>query len=402
LAEESDLEKTEPASPRKLEQAREEGDVPRSRELATCTLLLGASAGFWFTGGHMVNEINSMLANSLSFDRAAAFDMQLLLTSTAASVAKLMIAFAPAALILIVVALLSPMLIGGWLFSAKALQPNFGRMNPIKGLGNMVSTRAAVELGKAIGKTILVGWIAWIVIKYEIDSVLILGVEPLESGTAHLGHLLLVSFVSIVSGLIIIAMIDAPYQMWQHAKKLMMSRQDVRQEAKESDGNPEIKAKIRQQQREMARRRMMSEVPTADVVVTNPTHYAVALKYSDTGMRAPRVVAKGADEVAAKIREIAQENNVVMLEAPPLARALFRHAELGDEIPEALYIAVAEVLAYVFQLRTFSKHGGVAPQKPNDLDVPPELDPLSDSFADPINPAAADADADKNTNGRPQ
>jgi flagellar biosynthetic protein FlhB len=275
-------------------------------------------------------------------------------------------------------------------------------MNPIKGLGNMVSTRAAVELGKAIGKTILVGWIAWIVIKYEIDSVLILGVEPLESGTAHLGHLLLVSFVSIVSGLIIIAMIDAPYQMWQHAKKLMMSRQDVRQESKESDGNPEIKAKIRQQQREMARRRMMSEVPTADVVVTNPTHYAVALKYSDKGMRAPRVVAKGADEVAAKIREIAQENNVVMLEAPPLARALFRHAELGDEIPEALYIAVAEVLAYVFQLRAYSKHGGVAPQKPDDLEVPPELDPLSDSFSDPINPAAADADADRNANGRPQ
>ena len=142
----------------------------------------------------------------------------------------------------------------------------------------------------------------------------------------------------------------------------------------------------------MARRRMMSEVPTADVVVTNPTHYAVALKYSDKGMRAPRVVAKGADEVAAKIREIAQENNVVMLEAPPLARALFRHAELGDEIPEALYIAVAEVLAYVFQLRTFSKHGGVAPQKPNDLEVPAELDPLSDSFVDPLNPTAEDAD----------
>ncbi len=394
MAEESDLEKTEPASPRKLEQAREEGDVPRSRELATCTLLLGASAGFWFTGGNMVNEISNMLSNSLSFDRASAFDMQLLLTSTAASVGKLLIACAPAALILILAALLSPMLIGGWLFSAKALQPKFSRMNPIKGLGNMVSTRAAVELGKAIGKTILVGWIAWIVVKYEIESVLILAVEPLESGAAHLGHILLVSFVSIVSGLIIIAMIDAPYQMWQHAKKLMMSRQDVRQESKESDGNPEIKAKIRQQQREMARRRMMSEVPTADVVVTNPTHYAVALKYSDTGMRAPRVVAKGADEVAAKIREIAKENNVVMLEAPPLARALYRHAELGDEIPETLYMAVAEVLAYVFQLRTFSKQGGVAPQKPNDLDVPSELDPAND----PINPAAEDADE----NGTPQ
>ncbi|CAL61483.1 Flagellar biosynthetic protein FlhB [Herminiimonas arsenicoxydans] len=390
MAEESDLEKTEPASPRKLEQAREQGDVPRSRELATCTLLLGASAAFWFTGGNMIAELNSMLASGLSFDREMAFDMELLLAHAAASIIKLLIAFAPAALILIVVALASPMLIGGWLFSAQALQPNFGRMNPIKGLGNMVSTRSAVELGKAIAKTILIGCIAWTVMKYEIDGVLALSVTPLQSGIEQVGHILLISFTFIVSGLIIIAGIDAPYQMWQHAKKLMMSRQDVRQESKESDGNPEIKAKIRQQQREMARRRMMTEVPTADVVVTNPTHYAVALKYSENGMRAPTVVAKGADEVAAKIREIALENNVVMLEAPPLARALFRHAELGDEIPEALYIAVAEVLAYVFQLRAYSKNGGTRPQKPGDLEVPPELDPL--------NPAAEDAD----TNGLPQ
>lgn len=390
MAEESDLEKTEPASPRKLEQAREKGDVPRSRELATCTLLLGASAAFWFTGGNMITQLNEVLASGLSFDRELAFDMELLLAHAAASIIKLLIAFAPAALILIVVALASPMLIGGWLFSAEALQPNFGRMNPIKGIGNMFSSRSAVELGKAIGKTVLVGGIAWMVIKYEIDAVLALSVEPLKSGMEHLGHLLMVSFIFIVSGLIIIAAVDAPYQMWSHAKKLMMSRQDVRQESKESDGNPEIKAKIRQQQREMARRRMMSEVPTADVVVTNPTHYAVALKYSEKGNRAPIVVAKGADEVAARIRELALENNVVMMEAPPLARALFRHAELGDEIPEALYIAVAEVLAYVFQLRAYSKNGGSRPKKPGDIDVPPELDPL--------NPAAEDAD----TNGLPQ
>jgi flagellar biosynthetic protein FlhB len=280
-------------------------------------------------------------------------------------------------LILIVVIVFSPMLIGGWLFSFNALQPNFSRMNPLKGLGNMISTRALVELGKAIAKTVLVGWISWMVVKYEIDSVLALSVEPLKSGTAHLGHMMLVSFIFIVSGLIVIAVIDAPYQMWQHAKKLRMSRQEVRQEAKESDGSPEIKAKVRQQQREMARRRMMSEVPTADVVVTNPTHFAVALKYSENGMRAPKIVAKGADEVAAKIREIAAENNVVLLEAPPLARALYTHADLGDEIPEALYIAVAEVLAYVFQLRNFSKNGGTRPEKPTDLNVPPQLDPLN-------------------------
>jgi flagellar biosynthetic protein FlhB len=291
---------------------------------------------------------------------------------------------------LIVVALASPMLIGGWMFSTEALLPNFARMNPLQGLGNMVSVRALVELGKAIAKAILVGSIAWMVMRYEFDAVLGLSVEPLKSGSEHLGHLLLLSFIFIVSGLIVIAMIDAPYQMWQYAKKLMMTRQEVRQESKESNGNPEIKAKIRQQQREMARRRMMTEVPKADVVVTNPSHYAVALKYADKGMRAPKVVAKGADEVAARIRELAVENNVVILEAPPLARALFRHAELGDEIPEALYIAVAEVLAYVYQLRAYKKNGGVRPEKPSDLDVPPQLDPL--------NPSAEDADS----NGLPQ
>jgi flagellar biosynthetic protein FlhB len=377
LAEESDLEKTEPASPRKLEQAREEGDIPRSRELATCTLLLASGAAFWFSGGHMIEELNRMLASGLSFDRAMAFDMELLLAHLAAAIGQVLLAFAPAALILIVVIIGSPMLIGGWLFSVKSLEPNFSRMNPLKGLGNMVSTRAAVELLKAVAKATLVGWVAWLVVRSELDAVLGLTVEPLATGTAHLGHLMLMSFMFIVGGLILIAVLDAPYQMWQHAKKLMMSRQELKQEAKESDGSPEIKAKVRQQQREMARRRMMSEVPTADVVVTNPTHFAVALKYAENGMRAPKVVAKGADEVAAKIREIAAENNVVLLEAPPLARALYKHADIGDEIPEALYIAVAEVLAYVFQLRAYAQRGGVRPQEPTDLEVPPELDPFN-------------------------
>ena len=285
--------------------------------------------------------------------------------------------FAPIALLLIIVALASPAVIGGWLFSTKALQPNFGRMNPVKGLGNLVSSNAAMELGKAIAKTILVGVVAWLVIWQQKDAVLALSVESMHEGSTHLASLLWISFITIVGALGIIVMIDAPYQVWHHANKLKMTRQEVRQEARESDGDPQIKAKIRAQQREMARRRMMSEVPTADVVVTNPTHYAVALKYSDGAMRAPKVVAKGADEVAAKIRELAGANNVPLLEAAPLARALYRHAELGDEIPEALYTAVAEVLAYVFQLRAYRQHGGVRPEIPGELDVPPQLDPLN-------------------------
>jgi flagellar biosynthetic protein FlhB len=377
MAEGSALEKTDPASGRRLEQAREDGDVPRSRELATCTVLMAGGIGMWLFGDSMIRQLNGMLAKGLTLERAMAYDADMLLAHIATSIGELLIAFIPLAVLLMAVAAGSPLIIGGWLFSGKALQPNFARMNPLSGLGKMVSSTAAVELGKAIGKALLVGTVAWIVISHQIDAVLALGTEPLKSGTAHLASILLTSFISIVGALVLIALIDAPYQMWHYANKLKMTREQVRQESKESDGNPEIKAKIRQQQREMAKRRMMSEIPNADVVVTNPTHYAVALKYTDGKMGAPQVVAKGADEVAAKIREIARENNVPLLEAPPLARALFRHAELGDEIPQALYTAVAEVLAYVFQLRAYKKRGGKLPQAPSELDVPPQLDPLN-------------------------
>lgn len=388
MADDSDLERTEPASPRRLEQAREEGDVPRSRELATCTVLMAAGVGIWVLGDYMMRPLQRLLVAGLSFERAQAFDPELLLAALAAKLGDVLLAFAPLAGLLILVAVASPLLIGGWLFSTKSLQPNFGKLNPMKGIGNMFSANSAMELVKAIAKTLLVGVVAWMVASSQMDAVMALGAESITQGAAHLGHILLVSFISIVAALVLIALIDAPYQMIHYANKLKMTREELRQEAKESDGNPEIKAKIRQQQREMARRRMMSEIPSADVVVTNPTHYAVALKYTDGKMRAPQVVAKGADEVAAKIREIARENNVPLLEAPPLARALFRHAELGDEIPEALYTAVAEVLAYVFQLRVYRQQGGSRPSAPTTVDVPPELDPL--------NPLSAPAPAQNN------
>ncbi|HJV51396.1 MAG TPA: flagellar biosynthesis protein FlhB [Noviherbaspirillum sp.] len=377
MAEDSDLEKTEPASPRRLEQAREEGDVPRSRELATCTVLLAAGVGFWMLGDGLVARINHMLISSLSFEREQAFDFNLLVTRLGADIFDLLVGFAPFAALLMIVAVASPMLIGGWLFSGKALQPNFGRLNPMKGLGNLLSAQSGVELLKSIVKTLVVGTVSWLVISSQIESVLALTTDPPKTGGPHLAHLMLTGFLTIVGSLVFIAAIDVPYQLWHYANKLKMTREEVRQEAKESDGDPHIKAKIRQMQREMAKRRMMAEVPTADVVVTNPTHYAVALKYTDGKMRAPKVVAKGSDEVAAKIRELATEHNVPLLEAPPLARALYTHTDLGDEIPEGLYTAVAEVLAYVFQLRAYKTQGGVRPDVPDDLDVPAQLDPLN-------------------------
>lgn len=375
MAEDSDLERTELPSQRRIEQAREEGDVPRSRELATCSILLAAGIGMWLMGEGLAAQIGRAMAAGLSLNRAEAFDMNLLLARMSGQIADVLVAFSPVAILLLAVAAFSPILIGGWLFTAKAMAPNFGKMNPMSGLSNMVSLRALVELLKAIGKTVIVGVVAWLVVTSKLDAMMNLAVEPVKNGSAHLGHLLLVSFLSIVGALVFIACIDAPYQLWQYSRKLKMTRQEVRQEAKESEGNPEIKAKIRAQQREIARRRMMAEIPQADVVVTNPTHYSVALKYTDGKMRAPKVVAKGAGEVAMKIREIARENKVPLLEAPALTRALFRHADLGDEIPERLYMAVAEVLAYVFQLKAWRQHGGLHPETPRRIDVPPELDP---------------------------
>ena len=375
MSDESDAEKTEPASARRLEQAREEGDVPRSRELATFTVLMTAGAGLWMTGGGLVRQLNATMVSGLALTREQIFNPTLLIERVTSDIAQVMLACLPLALAIMIVALASPLLIGGWLFSSKAFMPNFGKLNPIKGIGNMFSKNALVELFKAIAKTVVVGAVAYLVVVNQKDAVFGLAVEEVRSASAHLVDLMGSAFLFIVGGLGLVAAIDGPYQMWHYNDKLKMTRQEVIQESKESDGNPQIKGKIRQLQREMAQRRMMDAVPTADVVVTNPTHYAVALKYADGERGAPRVVAKGADVIAARIRELAKENNVAMLEAPALARALHKHTEIGDEIPEALYSAVAEVLAYVFQLRAFKKGDGKHPDRPGKLPVPPELDP---------------------------
>ncbi len=377
MAEDSDLEKTEQASSKRLEKAREEGDVPRSRELATVTVLFAAGLSLLMMGDHLNQALKVSMSAGLHFDRAVAFDPIVLLMKITDTIYTLLLAFAPFALILLIVAIASPVIIGGWVFSGKAFVPQFGRLNPMKGLSNLFSKTSAVELIKSIAKTMLVATVAYVVISNAMEPILSLSLLPLKTSISQVNDLMLTGFLSIVGALVFIAAIDVPYQLYHYANKLKMTKEEVRQESKELEGNPEIKARIRQQQREMAKRRMMSEIPKADVVITNPTHYAVAIKYQDEGMRAPVVVAKGADAVALKIREIAAENNVLTLEAPKLARALYAHTELGNEIPEALYSAVAEVLAYVFQMRLFKKDGGFRPEIPKALPVPEALDPHS-------------------------
>lgn len=377
MAEGSDLEKTEPATPKRLEKAREDGDVPRSRELGTVTLLLAAGLSLLMMGDHLNAALKRTLSASLKFDRTTAFDATYLINNISEAVSSLLVAFTPFALLLLIVAIGSPAFIGGWLFSGKAVAPKFSKLNPIKGIAKLVSKNSAAELVKSILKAMLVGGVSYMVISNDLSPILHLSSLPVKESIGEVSSLMQTGFLTIVSALIIIAAIDVPFQLYQHAQKLKMTKEEVRQEMKELEGNPEIKARIRQQQREMSKHRMMAEIPNADVVITNPTHYAVAIKYKEDDMGAPVVVAKGADVLALKIREIAAEHKIMTMESPKLARALFAHAELESEIPEALYSAVAEILAYVFQMRIFNDYGGLQPQIPEALPVPEALDPHS-------------------------
>ena len=377
MAEESDLEKTEPASPRRLEKAREEGDVARSRELVTFALLAACVAGLWFSAGSLQERLAAVLRQALRIDRAAAFDPTRMTDQALAAATGVLPALAPALGLTLLAALAAPMLLGGWMVSTKSLVPNFGRLNPLKGLGRLVSLDALAELVKAVLKLLLVGGIAAWVIAAHSPALLALMGETTDSALQHAVRLVAFSCAAIVASLLLVAAIDVPWQLWRYQRRHRMTREDLKREMKESDGDPHVKAQIRRQQQAMARRRMMSEVPKADIVVTNPTHFAVALQYRDGEMRAPRVVAKGTELVALRIRELAREHGVPLLEAPPLTRALYRHCDLGEEIPAALYTAVAEVLAWAFQLNRWRSAGGAEPRTPRDLPVPASLDPAA-------------------------
>ncbi|MFC5476053.1 flagellar biosynthesis protein FlhB [Paraherbaspirillum soli] len=376
MSEESDLEKTEPGSPRRLEKAREEGQVARSRELSTFVLLTTGIGGLWLTAVPMTEHVAHALRHTLQFERAAAFEPAHMMEQAGSVVVDGLLALLPLLAMMALAALVAPLMLGGWLFSTQTLAPKFSKLNPIAGIGRLMSTQALVELGKALAKSVLVGGIAYWVISGNLETIMGLLTEPMHAALSHTVRLVAHCCWLIIASLLLVAAIDVPYQLWNHYRKLRMSREDLRQEHKESEGDPQIKAKIRRQQQLMARRRMMSEVAGADVVVTNPTHFAVALKYSDKDMRAPRVVAKGSDLIALRIRAIGAEHKIPILEAPPLTRALYRHTNLGEEIPAALYTAVAEVLAWVYQLKRWRDEGGIAPRAPQDLPVPASLDPL--------------------------
>lgn len=379
MAEESDLEKTEPASARRIEQAREEGQVPQSRELMAFLVMAAGAGGLWALSGWLVQRGENVMRMGLVFDRQEAFDTRAIGSNLLALGTEALSALAPFFLATIVAALLTPFLLGGFVFSPKALTLKFERLDPLKGVKRMLSWQSLAEMVKGVLKALLLGGIVFWVVLNERDNLFALLGQPLETALPAFGHMILYAFIGFVAGLAVIALIDVPFQLWRYYAGLRMTREELRQELKELEGDPQLKARIRSQQREIARRRMMSEVPKADVVVTNPTHFAVALKYDNAKMGAPLVVAKGMNLVAQKIRDLAAENQVPVLELPSLARALHRHVEIGAAIPATLYTAVAEVMAYIYQLSAFMAQGGATglmpPAPPVAVAVPDGLDP---------------------------
>ena len=391
MADESDLDKTEAATPRRREKAREEGQVARSRELASFALLAAGFYGAWLLAGPSGAHLQTMLRDAFSFDRATAFDTNRMLSAAGSASAEGLTALLPLLALTGLAALAAPMALGGWLISQKTFELKFDRLNPVSGLGRIFSIQGPIQLGMSLVKTLVVGGIGGIAIWRSKDELLGLATQPLGSALADALHLVAVCCGTTVAGMLVVAALDVPYQIWQYNKKLRMTKEEVKREHRENEGDPHVKGRIRQQQRALARRRMMAAVPKADVVVTNPTHFAVALQYTDGEMRAPKVVAKGVNLVAARIRELAAEHNVPLLEAPPLARALYHNVELEREIPGSLYSAVAEVLAWVYQLKRFRAEGGAFPAAPVDLAVPAELDQGTSVATDDEHDEADDA-----------
>ena len=365
----STQDRTERATPKRERDARRKGQVARSRELTTAALIAGGAAILIGQGADMVAQAAQLLRDALSFtpaDFASSADMAAAFGVLLGSGMRVV---APILLLGFVAALVAPLMLGGWNFSAEALMPQFSRLDPIAGLGRIFSVRAWMDLLIGLLKVAVLGGIGAAVLwtkRHELAG--LSGMEAVvamsRAGADVLG---LLGWLSL--GLAVIAGIDVPWQWWRHGRDLRMTKQEVREEYKQSEGRPEVKARIRQVQQALARRRMMSAVPTADVIVTNPTHYAVALRYSPDRMRAPRVVAKGADLVAAAIRDLATEHRVPIVSAPPLARALYRSVALEQEIPDALFQAVAQVLSYVYQLRRW-RGGTPPPAAPNVGDLP--------------------------------
>ena len=370
---ESGADKSEEPTGKRLEESRKKGQIARSKELNTLAVTLTGTVALIIFGAYMGNALLDIMRGNFSLPRDVLMNEGSMALYLLASGKQALLATQPFLIALLIASVIGPIALGGWLFSAEALQPKASRMNPLAGLKRMFSVQALVELLKALAKFLVILAVALVVLSVDQDDLLAIANEPLEAAILHSLKVVGWSAFWLSCGLILIAAVDVPFQLWSHKQKLMMTKQEVRDEYKDTEGKPEVKGRIRQLQREMAERRMMQAVPQADVVITNPTHFAVALKYDPESGGAPVMLAKGGDFLALKIREIAQEHQVMVLESPALARAVYYSTELDQEIPAGLYLAVAQVLAYVYQLRQYRAGKGKRPGPLPDLPIPADL-----------------------------
>ncbi|PLX59885.1 flagellar biosynthesis protein FlhB [Sedimenticola selenatireducens] len=366
-------EKTEEPTSKRLDDAKKKGQIARSKELNTMAITLIGGMALVGMSGSLGQGLVKIMSSNLTIPREEMFDVMAMTRRLVSSIQDALLMLAPFFAVVVVVAVLSSIALGGMAFSAQAMTPKLSKMNPLKGLKRLFSIKGLIELAKAMAKFFLVGGATALVLWLTLDSFINLSGMGLEPAIRELVNLVGWAFVLVSSTLILVAAVDVPFQIWDHKKQLKMTRQEIREEMKDTEGRPEVRGRIRQLQREMATRRMMDEVPKADVIVTNPTHYAVALRYNQARMNAPVVVAKGTELVAANIRRVGTEHAVPIIESPMLARAIYFHTELGEAIPAGLYLAVAKILAYVFQLKAYVPAQGKKPAEPGELQIPDEL-----------------------------
>jgi flagellar biosynthetic protein FlhB len=367
---ENGQEKTEQPSAKRLDDAKRKGQVPRSRELNSMAVTLIGVVSLVVMSGLIGQRFSAMMSEGFVLTREQIFDVNAMLIQLGTGIAEVFYVLLPFFLFVILAAVLSSIALGGFSISSESMTPKLSKMNPLKGLGRIFSPRGLVEMLKAVAKFLLIGGVTVLLLDMTLDQYLAMHAMDITQALEHLKVLIGWSVILLSAAMILIAAIDVPFQIWDHKRQLKMTRQELRDELKETEGRPEVKSRVRQIQREMAQKRMMQEVPKADVIVTNPTHYAVALKYDPRIMSAPKLIAKGADLVAKNIRQVGSDAHVPVVEAPLLARAIYYHTELNTFIPAGLYLAVARLLAYVFQLRVYQSEGGRYPQPPDDWVVP--------------------------------
>ncbi len=370
---ESGADKTEDPTEKRKKDSREKGEIARSKELNTLAIMLAGSAGLLIFGGALAQDLMELMRYNFSLSRDVLLNPDSMGIFLLHSGKIALLALQPVLITLLIAALVGPISLGGWLFAAGSLAPKFSRMNPAAGIKRMFSAKALIELLKALAKFFIILIVALLVLKSDIDDLLRIAHEPLELAVIHSLQVVAWSALWMACGLILIAAVDVPVQLWEGHQKLLMTKQEVRDEHKDQEGRPEVKQRIRQLQRDMSQRRMMAAIPDADVIITNPTHYAVALKYDPENGGAPMLLAKGSDFLALKIREIGEKHNILLLESPALARSIYHSTELEQEIPAGLYLAVAQVLAYVYQIRQHQAGQGKRPDPLKDLPIPADL-----------------------------